>query len=117
MKKFTLLLFFVLMISVVAMAQAEAEAPQFDSAFVQIILLTGVGGLSVAAATELLKRLLKAAGVLAYVISAVVAIAASAFALVTAGTFTVGSLLIYSIAVFLTANGIYKFSAKSARNQ
>ena len=117
MKKLTLLLFFVLLISVVAMAQAEAEAPQFDSAFVQIILLTGVGGLSVAAATELLKRLLKAAGVLAYVISAVVAIAATAFALVTAGTFTVGSLLIYSVAVFLTANGIYKFSAKSSRRE
>ena len=117
MKKFLMLFCFVLIISVAVFAQAEAETPQFDSAFVQIILLTGVGGLSVAAATELLKRLLKAAGVLAYVISAAVAIAATAFALVTAGTFTVGGLLIYSIVVFLTANGIYKFSAKSARNQ
>ena len=117
MKKFTLLSFFVLMIAMVAMAQDVADTPQFDSAFVQIILLTGVGGLSVAAATEMLKRALKAAGVLAYVISAVVAIAATAFGLVTAGTFTVLSLLIYSLAVFLTANGIYKFSAKSARNQ
>ncbi|MHA1280689.1 MAG: hypothetical protein ACTSQ8_26345 [Candidatus Helarchaeota archaeon] len=117
MKKLTLLLFFVLLISIAVMAQDVADTPEFDSAFVQVILLTGVGGLSVAAATEMLKRLLKATGVLAYVISAVVAVAATAFALVTAGTFTIGGLLIYSVAVFLTANGIYKFSAKSARNQ
>ena len=117
MKKLLLASFFVLMISVVAIAQVEAETPQFDSAFVQIILLTGVGGLSVAAATEMLKRLLKATGVLAYVLSAVVAISATAFALATAGSFTIMALLLYSAAVFLTANGIYKFSAKSARNQ
>jgi len=118
MKKFMLLMFFVLMVSVIAvMAQTEAETPQFDSAFVQIILFTGVGGLSVAALTEMLKRWLKATGILAYAISAIVAILATAFALFTAGTFTVGGLLIYSVAVFLTANGIYKFSAKSARNQ
>ena len=117
MKRFILLSFFVLIIATVAMAQVEADTPVFNAAFVQLIMVTGVGGLSVAAATELLKRLLKAAGVLAYVISAVVSIAATAFGLATAGSFTVGSLLIYSIAVFLSANGIYKFSAKSARNQ
>lgn len=117
MKKFMLLMFFVLIVSVVAFAQTEADALVFDSAFVQVILVTGIGGLSVASATELLKRWLKATGVLAYVISAVVAILATAIGLVTAGTFTVLSLAVYSLAVFLTANGIYKFSAKSARNQ
>lgn len=117
MKRFILLLFFVFLVVVVATAQVEAETPQFDSAFVQIILLTGVGGLSVAALTEMLKRLVKATGILAYIVSAIVAITATALALFTAGIFTIGGLLIYSVAVFLTANGIYKFSAKSARNQ
>ncbi len=91
--------------------------PEFSPAFVDAILLTGVGGLSVTALTELIKRLLKAEGVLAYVISAIVSAAATTFALVVAGQFTIISFLIYTIAVFLTANGIYKFSAKAARNE
>lgn len=97
--------------------EAIAEIPQFDPEVVNKILITGVGGLSVAALTEMVKRMFKAQGVLAYVISGVVSIAAAAFGLLSSGSFNIGSLAIYSVAVFLTANGIYKFAAKAARHE
>jgi hypothetical protein len=100
-----------------ALLAQEATTPQFDPAVVDAIIVTGIGGLGVAALTELIKRLLKAAGVLAYVISGVVSAAATAMYLVTSGSWDILSFAIYSVLVFLSANGIYKFSAKAARNE
>lgn len=119
MKKSLILAFFLMLFLAVPFMifAQEAEIPQFDPDVVDKILITGLGGLSVAALTEMAKRLLKATGILAYVISGVISIGATAFALATSGSFNIGSLAVYSVAVFLTANGIYKFSAKAAKNE
>jgi len=111
MKKFTLLLFFMLAVSVFAMAQADV-AVEVDTAVVDLILLTGVGGFAVGALTEMLKRALKAEGFFAYVISFAVSAAATAYYMVTAG-WDFLLFIIYTILVFAAANGFYKMVKKS----
>lgn len=85
--------------------------PQFDITLLATIL--AAGGLGVTGLTEMLKRLLKWEDFKAYLISAVVSLGVTAFVLSTGEAFTVLSWLIYSVAVFLQANGIYKFTAKT----
>lgn len=94
-----------------------------DSNVVTAILVTGVGGLGVTALTELLKRFLQnvfkleGSKAIGYVCSAIVSLVATAVMLFTSGGFTVTAMVGYSLAVFLTANGIFKFSAKAARGE
>jgi hypothetical protein len=93
---------------------------QIDPQIVQTILATGILGFSVAALTELLKRLLfpnettrpKWAG---YVCSAIVALASTGVYLFLAHTFALPAFLLYSLFVFLTANGFYKFAASPSQ--
>ena len=117
MKKFLFLLVccFILILPVWLLAQTEAVT--WNEETVQIILLTGVGGLSVAALTELAKRLLKASGFGAYVVSAAVSAAAVGLYLSGAHQFKFLTFAIYTVLVFLSANGIYKMSAKAARGE
>lgn len=83
----------------------------FDPAIVQIIL-AGVGGLTVLAITELIKRWLNASGLGAYLISLAVSAAATAYYLVSSNTFTVLAFIGYTAFVFVAANGIYKAAVK-----
>jgi len=83
---------------------------QIDPALVVTIL--AFGGIGVTGLTEMIKRFLKAEDFWVYVISLVVSAAATAFILVQASSFAVLPFAIYTIIVFLEANGIYKFVAK-----
>jgi hypothetical protein len=83
----------------------------FDPAVVATILaIAGVGVLGI---TEMIKRFLKAEGVVAYLISLAVSAAATVFVLLQAGTFGLVPFVGYTILVFLEANGIYKAVAKT----
>jgi hypothetical protein len=110
MKKIILLAFFFvafLAIPLAALAlQTEGDAT-YDPAVVDLIL-AGVATLTVVGITQMIKALLKASGVLAYVISAVVSAAATAIFLLRTGAFTVPAFVGYTLFVFLAANGIYK---------
>lgn len=95
---------------------------EFSPIIVAAILAAGLGGLTVPGLTEMLKRFLKKifkteSPVIGYVSSFLVCLGATIFTLLTTGIFNVWSLIIYTIAVFLEANGIYKFSAKAARGE
>jgi hypothetical protein len=79
----------------------------FDPAIVDVILI-GVGGLSVLGVTEIVKRFLKATGVGAILISLVVSASFTAYYLLSTGTFSVLSMVGYSLLVFASANGIFK---------
>lgn len=79
----------------------------------QIVFVSGIGGLSVMALTELIKRLLKLTGVLSFVASVVVSIVASLFYLLSTAQFTILNLLIYSALVACVANGIFKFPKRT----
>lgn len=83
---------------------------EFDSAIVVAIL--AFAGIGVTGLTEMLKRLFKATGIWAYVISAAVSAGATAFVLVQVGVFAVLPFVVYTAIVFLEANGIYKFVKK-----
>ena len=83
---------------------------EFDPQVVLAIL--AFAGIGVTGITEMIKRLFKADGVLAYVISFVISGVATAFVLIQATAFAVLPMVIYTIIVFLQANGIYKFAKK-----
>jgi hypothetical protein len=117
MKKFLFLLVCCFVLILPAWLLAQAETVTWNEDTVQVILLTGAGGLSVAALTELAKRLLKTSGFGAYVVSAVVAAAATGLYLAGAHQFKFLTFTIYTVLVFLSANGIYKMSAKAARGE
>ena len=80
-----------------------------------VALILGVGGIGVLGLTEMIKRLLKFEGVLVYLLSLVVSAAATAFTLATTSAFTWPAFAIYTVIVFLEANGIYKATVKTNR--
>jgi len=82
----------------------------FDPNVVATIL--AVAGVGVVGITEMIKRFLHADGFVAYLISLIVSAGATAFTLVTAGTFNWISFAIYTALVFLEANGLYKVVKK-----
>jgi len=86
---------------------------QFDPAIVITIL--AFAGIGVTGLTEMVKRFLRASGVTTYLISLVISAAATAFVLIQASAFAIVPFVIYTIIVFLEANGIYKFVAKPAK--
>lgn len=79
----------------------------FDPAIVTIIM-AGALGLTVLGVTEMIKKWLKATGVIAYIISFIVSAAGTAYYLISTSTFAIPSFIGYTILVFLSANGIYK---------
>jgi hypothetical protein len=107
-----LAILFLVVVSFLALPLAAADGSMFDSATVELILL-GVGGLTVVGITQMVKTWLKASGALAYVISAAVSAIGTAYYLVKAGAFAVPVFVGYTIFVFLSANGIYKSSARA----
>jgi hypothetical protein len=84
-----------------------------DPTIVTAIIATGILGFGVAALTEMLKRLLNATGVGAYICSLVVSAGATAYYLASTNIFTVVAFVVYTILVFLTANGFYKLVVKA----
>lgn len=112
MRKFLItaaLLFLILPIFLLAQ-----DAPALDLAKVEVILLTGIGGLGVSAITELVKRWFKAKGGAAYLISFAVSAVATAFYVMQTG-WNWMEFIIYTGLVFAAANGFYKVAAKAAR--
>ena len=79
----------------------------FDPAIVEVIL-GGVLGLTVLGVTEVIKKALKASGVVAYLISFVVSAGATAYYLITQHLFTIVLFIGYTLYVFAVANGIFK---------
>ena len=105
--------FLLLAMPVLAQEKATGAVNLGDPKVIAAIML-GFGGVTVLGLTEMAKRLLKASGILAYVISAGVSLAATAFYFLTTGTFTWFNFALYSVLVFLEANGFYKAIAKPA---
>ena len=77
-----------------------------------VAAILAVAGIGVTGLTEMVKRLFKASGILAYVISLIVSAGATAFVLIQAGTFAWIPFVIYTTVVFVEANGIYKVIKK-----
>jgi hypothetical protein len=77
-----------------------------DPAVVAAIL--AFAGIGVVGITEMVKRLFGVEGLWAYIISAVVSAAATAFTLYQAASFGWLPFVLYTLFVFLEANGIYK---------
>ena len=75
--------------------------------------ILGFGGLGVIGFTEMVKRFLKLEDAWVYLISLVISAIITAVVLSTSGAFTVLALAVYTVVVFLEANGIYKAMAKS----
>lgn len=73
-----------------------------------VAAILGVAGVGVVGLTEMIKRLLGAKRFWAYVVSLVVSAAATAFVLATQSSFGLVPFVLYTIVVFLEANGIYK---------
>jgi len=78
-----------------------------------VAAILGVAGIGVVGLTEMIKRLLKAGGLVAYLISFVVSAAATAFVLATSQAFSFIPFVFYTVVVFLEANGIYKATSKT----
>ena len=79
----------------------------FDPNVVETIML-GVMGLTVLGITEMLKKLFKANGAVAYLLSFIVSAGGTLYYLISQSIFTLPSFIGYTIIVFLSANGIYK---------
>ena len=77
-----------------------------------VIAILAFAGVGVTGLTEMIKRLFKVSGIWAYVVSFVVSAGATAFVLSQAGSFAWISFAIYTIVVFLEANGLYKVVKK-----
>jgi hypothetical protein len=73
-----------------------------------IAAILGIFGIGVVGFTEMVKKLFNLAGVGAYIASAVISAAATAFVLASAHVFAIVPFLLYTLMVFLEANGIYK---------
>jgi len=77
-----------------------------------VAAILAVAGIGVTGLTEMIKRLFKASGIVAYIISLIVSAGATAFVLIQAGSFAWVSFAIYTIVVFVEANGLYKVIKK-----
>lgn len=111
MKKIILLAFLFVALFSIPLVAAQTEGQTiYDPAVVELIL-AGVAGLTVIGITQMIKTWLKATGILAYVISAVVSAGATAYFLTKTGGFTVPAFVGYAVFVFLAANGIYKVAS------
>jgi len=99
--------FMVILFATPLLAQ-DGETPMFDPGVVELILVTGIGGVGVRVLSAAAKNFLKVKGFLALLVSVVICAAATAVYLVGAGSFTWGMLAGYTAFVFLSANFIYR---------
>ena len=83
---------------------------EFNAAIIAAIL--GFVGIGILGFTEMIKRLFKAGGIWGYVISFAVSAIATAIILAQMSMFSWLYFALYTIAVFLEANGIYKVARK-----
>lgn len=105
--------FMVAILAIMATAAfAQGSVPITDATANEIVM-TGILGIGVLALTEMIKRLLKWEGVLAYVISIVVSAAATAVYMIGKQGFELVGFLILTGLVFLISNGLYKTIAKT----
>jgi len=98
----------------------EANATELDPDMIELILKLGGflgSAITVPGLTEMFKRWLKAKDGWAYLISFGVSAIASVAILFLLGQFTVLLGVGYSLTVFITANGWYKFSAKAPQGK
>lgn len=112
-KVLLVLIAMILVTAVAAWAQETGTTVPVNETTAQEILQTGILGLGVLALTEMIKRLLKWEGNLAYVISAVVSAAATAVYMIGKQGFNITGFLILTVLVFMIANGLYKTIAKT----
>ena len=77
-----------------------------------LLAILGLFGIGVVGITEMVKRFLNWDGVLAYIISAVVSAGATAYVLLTTNIFSWVGFALYTVLVFLEANGLYKVIKK-----
>ena len=84
----------------------------FDPTIVEIILVTGIGGVGVRAITAWLKKQLRVKGFAAYAVSLLVCAGATAAYLVPTG-FTWLAFAMYTAFVFASANGVYRATKKT----
>jgi hypothetical protein len=84
----------------------------FDINMVEVILVSGIGGVGVRAITAWLKTKLVVKGFVAYLLSLGVCAAATAAYLVPMGWNTT-LFVMYTAFVFASANGIYRATKKS----
>ena len=121
MKKFLFMVICILMVfGATTLFAQEANATELDPDMIELILKLGGflgSAITVPGLTEMFKRWLKAKDGWAYVISFGVSAVASAAILFLLGQFAVLLWVGYSLAVFLTANGWYKFSAKAPQGK
>mgnify|MGYP005839741509 CR=1 FL=1 len=104
----------VLLLALPAAAQTT-EPTEIDIAKAEIIFLAGIGGFSVLALVEILKRVLKTSGWGTRIVSVIVSAGATAYYLVTAGGgFNLLKFVIFTVVVVLAANGIYLFPKQRA---
>ena len=85
----------------------------FDINMVEVILVSGIGGVGVRAITGWLKKQLVVKGFLAYALSLVICAAATAMYLVPVGWNTT-LFVMYTAFVFASANGIYRATKKTS---
>jgi phage-related holin len=103
-----------LLIAIVAVTLFVGAALQINTAIVEKILVTGAGGFSVAALTQIIKNWIEKtlrykAGWLGIAISLLVSIIATALYFSSAGWSTI-PFVIYSILVWAVANGFFKIA-------
>src|SRR4030042_3381098 len=105
------LFFFLAVFCFFSLVAAQAAEPiDIDISKAEVIFLGGIGGFTVLALTEILKRFLKTHGLATIIVSVVVSAAATVYYLFTAaGGFALLQFVIYTVVVALAANGIYLF--------
>jgi hypothetical protein len=113
MKRIVLaLVLFLAVGAIYAMAQDPAgilPTKPFDISQVEVILLTGIGGIGVKGLTEIIKRFLKVDGLKAVLVSAGVSIIGVGYYFFAMKySFNIGYFVLYAALVFLAANGLYK---------
>jgi len=101
--------------AVFSLSFAQTTDVEIDVSKAEIIFLAGIGGFSVLALVEIIKRVLKTSGWGTRIISIIVSAAATVYYLVTAGGgFDLLKFAIFTGIVALAANGIYLFPKKTA---
>ena len=79
-----------------------------------VLAIMGIAGIGVLGFTQMIKQWLKASGIAAKAISLAVSAGATAFVLIQSATFSWVAFAVYTIVVFLEANGLYRAKQKPA---
>ncbi len=111
MKRFAF--FLIMLCAFFSLSFAQTTDVEIDVSKAEIIFLAGVGGFSVLALVEIIKRVFKTAGWGTRIVSIIMSAAATLYYLFTAGGgFDPLKFVIFTAVVALAANGIYLFPQK-----